>query len=225
MFISFIRTLILYLVIILTLRVMGKRQVGELAPSELVVAILISDLAAVPMQDIGIPLLSGVIPIVTLLALELLASEISMRSIHFRSFLCGKPVFIIRDGKLDQKAMAKNRLTTDELFECLRQNSILDISQVQYAILETNGQLSTMLYPKYAPLTATDSGKKPKPPEYPVMVISGGRLISENLTALGLDEGWLRQQLFAQGLDQQEVFLMTATESGQTLVLRKEASS
>ena len=105
MFISFIRTVILYLVIVITLRVMGKRQVGELEPAELVVAILISDLAAVPMQDIGIPLLSGVIPIITLLALELLSSEISMRSVRFRAFLCGKPVFIIREGVIDQKAM------------------------------------------------------------------------------------------------------------------------
>ena len=101
MFISFLRTIVLYLVIVLTLRVLGKRQVGELEPSELVVAILISDLAAVPMQDIGIPLLSGVIPIITLLAMELLASEWSMHSVRFRAFLCGKPVFIIREGIID----------------------------------------------------------------------------------------------------------------------------
>ena len=225
MFISFIRTIILYLIIILTLRVLGKRQVGELEPSELVVAILISDLAAVPMQDIGIPLLSGVIPIITLLALELVISEISMHSLRFRAFLCGKPVFIIADGKIDQKAMAKNRLTLDELFECLRQNNILNVEDVKYAILETNGQLSTFSYPQYAPLTPKDAGKKPQELEYPVTVISCGRVMEQNLQSLGLDHEWLRQQLFRANLSQDQVFLLTATRSGQTHIVEKEAEA
>lgn len=222
MFISFIRTIILYLIIIMTLRILGKRQVGELEPSELVVAILISDLAAVPMQDIGIPLLSGVIPIITLLALELIISEISMNSLRFRAFLCGKPAFIILDGKIDQKAMAKNRLTLDELGECLRQNNILNVEQVKYAILETNGQLSTFCYPQYEPLTAKDAGKKPQEQEYPITVISCGRLMKENLQSAGKDEEWLRQQLFRAGLAQNEVFLMTVTQSGQVHLVKKE---
>lgn len=222
MFISFIRTIILYLIIILTLRVLGKRQVGELEPSELVVAILISDLAAVPMQDIGIPLLSGVIPIITLLALELVISEISMNSLRFRAFLCGKPAFIILDGKIDQKAMAKNRLTLDELGECLRRNNILNVEDVKYAILETNGQLSTFPYPQYAPLTPKDMNKKPQELEYPVTVISCGRVMKENLTSVGKDEEWLRQQLFQANLTQKDVFLLTATGSGQVHIVKKE---
>ncbi len=223
MFISFIRTIILYLIIILTLRVLGKRQVGELEPSELVVAILISDLAAVPMQDIGIPLLSGVIPIITLLALELVISEISMHSLRFRAFLCGKPTFIITDGKIDQKAMAKNRLTLDELGECLRRNNILSVEQVKYAILETNGQLSTFPFPQYAPLTAKDAGKKPQELEYPITIISCGRVMEENLQAVGKDEEWLRKQLFCANLTQKDVFLLTATESGQVHIVEMEA--
>lgn len=225
MFISFIRTIILYLIIILTLRVLGKRQVGELEPSELVVAILISDLAAVPMQDIGIPLLSGVIPIITLLALELVISEISMNSLRFRAFLCGKPAFIIIDGKIDQKAMAKNRLTLDELGECLRRNNILNIEQVKYAILETNGQLSTFLYPQFAPLTAKDAGKKPQEMEYPTTIISCGRVMAQNLQAIGKDEEWLRQQLFRANLSQKDVFLLTATQSGQVHIVEKEETA
>lgn len=225
MFISFIRTIILYLIIIVTLRVLGKRQVGELEPSELVVAILISDLAAVPMQDIGIPLLSGVIPIITLLAMELIISEVSLHSLRFRAFLCGKPTFIIQNGKIDQQAMARNRLTLDELEECLRQNNILDLEQVKYAVLETNGQLSTFPYPQYAPLTAKDAGKKPQELEYPVTIISCGRLMKDNLLSLGKDEAWVRQQLFRAGLAQNEVFLMTATQSGQVHLVKKEADS
>jgi uncharacterized membrane protein YcaP (DUF421 family) len=223
MFISFLRTIVLYLIIVVTLRVLGKRQVGELEPSELVVAILISDLAAVPMQDIGIPLLSGVIPIITLLALELFASELSMRSISFRAFLCGKPVFIVRDGVIDQKAMEKNRLTMDELCFGLRQNGILDVSQVKYAVLETNGQLTTFLYPKYAPLTASDAGKKPQELEYPVTVVSDGRILEENLRAIGFDLSWLRHQLNLQSTTQSDIFLMTATGSGQVHLVKKEA--
>jgi uncharacterized membrane protein YcaP (DUF421 family) len=223
MFISFIRTIILYLIIVVTLRVLGKRQVGQLEPSELVVAILISDLAAVPMQDIGIPLLSGVIPILTLLALELLVSHWAMHSLRFRAFLCGKPVFVIRDGTVDQQSMERNRLTMDELTECLRLAGILDMTQVQFAVLETNGQLSTFLYPKYAPLTAGDAQKKPQDPEFPITIISDGHVISENLEVLGLDQPWLDGQLFRAALSQQEVFLMTATQSGTVHIIKKEA--
>ena len=225
MFISFLRTIALYLVIVVTVRVMGKRQIGELEPSELVVAILISDLAAVPMQDIGIPLLSGVIPILTLLALELLLSEWSLRSVGLRRLLCGRPVFIIREGVIDQRAMTKTRLTMDELSQCLRQKDILDPSQVQYAILETNGSLTTFLYPKYAPLTAQDAGKKAQTQEFPVTVISDGRVLTENLQSQGLDQTWLQRELAAQGLAPKEVFLLTATAGGKTYLVKKECSS
>lgn len=225
MFISFLRTVVLYLVIVLTLRVLGKRQVGELEPSELVVAILISDLAAVPMQDIGIPLLSGVIPIFTLLALELLTSELSLRSVRFRSFLCGKPVFIIREGVIDQKAMADNRLTIDELSCCLRQEGILEPSQVQYAILETSGQLTTFLYPQYAPLTAQDAGKKASNQRFPVTVISCGRVLEENLRVIGRDLVWLDRELAGKKLSQEQVFWMTADPTGAVTVIRREEAT
>lgn len=224
MFISFIRTILLYLIIVVTLRILGKRQVGELEPSELVVAILISDLAAVPMQDIGIPLLTGVIPIITLLAFELMASEISMHSLRFRAFLCGKPVFIIREGQVNQKAMAKNRLTIDELFCSLRQNGVLNISEVQYAILETNGQLSTFLYPKFAPLVARDDNKYPKPPGYPVTIISDGHILEDNLRSIGFDLGWLRNQLNLAGTTPTDIFLMTGTVAGETFWVKKEVT-
>lgn len=224
MFISFLRTIILYLLIVVTLRVLGKRQVGELEPSELVVAILISDLAAVPMQDIGIPMLTGIIPIITLLAFELLASELSMHSLRFRSFLCGKPVFIIREGQIDQNAMAKNRLTIDELFCSLRQQGILNISEVQYAILETNGQLSAFLYPKFAPLIAKDDSKHPKPPDYPVTIVSDGHVLETNLRSIGFDLGWLQHQLGLAGATPSDIFLMTGTKKGEIYFVRREAS-
>lgn len=222
MFISFLRTIILYLIIVITLRLMGKRQVGELEPAELVVAILISDLAAVPMQDIGIPLFSGVIPIITLLALELLSSEISMRSVRFRAFLCGKPAFIIRDGIIDQKAMKDNRLTLDELFFCLREQGILDISTIQYAILETNGTMTTFPYQKHSPMTPAIAGKAAKDIAYPVIVIDDGRLLEENLRAAGLDRSWLNLKLDSENTTPDGVFLMTATREGEYYLVKKE---
>lgn len=223
MFISFLRTIILYLIIVITLRLMGKRQVGELEPSELVVAILISDLAAVPMQDAGIPLLSGVIPIVTLLALELLFSECSMRSIRFRSLLCGKPVFIIREGKIDQKAMSDNRITLDELFFCLRQQQILDITKVQYAILETNGQMTVFLYPKYSPMTPECAGKVVPKSDYPIIVIDDGIIIEENLLASGQTMEYLKRKLRLENLAPQQVFLMTLNKAGRYQIIKKDA--
>lgn len=224
MFISFIRTILLYLIIVFTLRVLGKRQVGEMEPAELVVTILISDLAAVPMQDIGIPLLVGVIPIITLLAMELFSSEASMRSVRFRAFLCGKPVFIIREGVIDQKAMAKNRLTLDELFICLRQEGILDISTVQYAVLETNGQMTIFPYAKHAALTPMDAGKSVKDSAYPIIVIDDGRLLKENLQATGHDERFLHSLLAKESAAPEDIFLMTLDRTGKTNIVKKEVS-
>ena len=133
------RTVILYFLIMIGLRLMGKRQIGELEPSELVLTMMISDLATVPMQDFGIPLVNGVIPIVTLLAMSMLLSCVSLRNVRFRTLICGKPAIIIRNGKLQQDAMRHNRLTLDELFEELRTQGVTDISDVKYAILETGG--------------------------------------------------------------------------------------
>ena len=223
MFVSLVRTVILYMLIIATVRIMGKRQIGELEPAELVAAILLSDLASVPMQDIGIPLLSGVVPILTILAMELLTAELTLKSVKFRKLFCGSPVFLICDGKLDQAAMAKNQLSLDELRECLRMNGILDISQVQYAVLETSGKLTTFLYPEFSPLTAKDAGKAPPPLEYPLPVVSDGRTLGDNLSRLGKDEGWLDRRLKQASLRREDVFLMTATPGGRVEIVRREA--
>ena len=154
MFTTFSRTLILYLIIITGIRLMGKRQVGELEPSELVLSLLIADLASVPMQDQGIPLLSGVIPILTLLSLTMIFSVATMKSITLRAILCGRPSVVIRAGKFDQAEMRRTRLTVDELLEELRIQGYTDLSLIKYAILETNGQLSVLPYANQRPVTA-----------------------------------------------------------------------
>ena len=150
---AFCRTVILYFLLMVGLRLMGKRQIGELEPSELVLTLIISDLASVPMQDFGIPLVHGVFPIVTLLCLSMLLSFFSLKSIRFRAIVCGQPTVIIREGRVLQQNMARNRFTVDELFEQLRSQGYSDLSSVKYAILETSGQVSILPYTKASPVT------------------------------------------------------------------------
>lgn len=226
MFTGLIRTVILYLVIICGIRLMGKRQVGELEPSELVVSLVIADLAAVPMQDYGIPLLTGLIPIVTLLAMTMVLSVLTMKSLRFRTLLCGRPSVIIRNGTVDYLEMRRNRLTVDELLEDLRSKGYADPSQVNYAILETNGQLSILPYAAQKPPTAQQMGLSPEEEELPIVLISDGRLLQHNLAYLGYDHVWLERQLAKRGKPEiSSIFLFMANSSGCVyLALKNEVS-
>ena len=155
---AFVRTVILYVLITAGLRLLGKRQIAQLEPVELVLTMMISDLATVPMQDFGIPLLSGVIPILTLLSLSMLLSQLSLRSLRFRELVCGSPTVLIRNGQVQQAAMAKNRYTLDELLEELRQQGITSVADVKYAVLENSGQLSVLPVAAQQPPTAAQLG-------------------------------------------------------------------
>ncbi len=223
MFIGLFRTVALYALIILGIRLMGKRQVGELEPSELVFTLLIADLAAVPMQDFGIPLVTGVVPIVTLLCVTLLISILTVRSIRFRSVLCGKPSIVVDNGKLCQKEMEKNRFTLDELSEELRIQGVSDLTTVRYAILETNGQLTVLLKAAEMPLTAGQAGLRPKEPGLATWIVSDGRLVEENLRARGLDHQWLQKQLRANHVKGvKEVFALSVDQQGKVYFAKKE---
>ena len=195
MFTGLVRTVILYLFIIVGIRLMGKRQVGELEPSELVMSLIIADLAAVPMQDYGIPLLTGIIPILALLALTMMLSVLTMRSMKIRDLLCGRPSIIIRAGELDVGEMHRNRLTVDELLEDLRGKGYTDPSQVWYAVLETNGQLSVLPRAAQKPPTNAQLNKIPPESELPLVLISDGRVLEDNLERLGHDRAWLSRQV------------------------------
>lgn len=222
-FTGFVRTIILYLLIIVGIRLMGKRQVGELEPSELVLSLIIADLASVPMQDYGIPLLTGVVPILTLLALTMILSVLTMKSVTFRSLLCGRPSIVIRDGKVDQREMARNRLTVDELLEELRTKGHTDPSGVKYAILETNGQLSVLPFAAQKPPTALQLALRVKEQELPLVVISDGRLLEHNLKALGHDRPWLQEQLARHHCpNEEDVFLLMADSTGAVYWAGKE---
>ena len=221
---AFFRTLILYFILMTGLRLMGKRQIGELEPSELVLTLIISDLAAVPMQDFGIPLVNGVFPIVTLLCVSMLLSFFSLKSIRFRGLVCGYPTVIIRDGKVLQQNMARNRFTVDELLEQLRSQGYSDLTAVKYAVLETSGQVSVLPYTKDSPVTPQVSAMNvPDDVTLPILLINDGRIMSENLAASGYDQTWLDKQLTQRRLtSHRQVFLLTVDEAGTVTCVAKE---
>jgi uncharacterized membrane protein YcaP (DUF421 family) len=210
-----IRTLILYFTIVVSMRVMGKRQLGELEPAELVVAVLMSDLASQPLQDLGTPLIYGLVPVLTLLCCEVLISGAILKSVKLRSLVCGQPCAIIRDGKIIRSEMKRNRYTLDELAERLRKRDITDINSVRYAILETDGTVSAFLYPQKMPLTPEQMGISAAAPGFPVPVVCDGRAVASNLKALGYDSAWLARRLAEHGVSsERDVFLFTSDGDG-----------
>ncbi len=227
MVIALFRTVILYLLIITGVRLMGKRQVGELEPSELVVSLLIADLAAVPMQDFGIPLLTGIIPIFTLLSLTMVFSVLTMKNTRFRILMCGRPSIVVKNGSLDQREMQRNRYTVDELFEELRMKGYTDLTRIKYAILETNGQLSVLPYAACQPPDAAQMSVNVQESGLPVILISDGRLLEENLHISGHDRSWLDKQLQKHNCPSlADVFLMTVDETDKVYCsLRQEFGS
>ena len=220
---ALLRTVILYFLIMTGLRLMGKRQIGELEPSELVLTMMISDLATVPMQDFGIPLLAGVIPILTLLSLSMLLSQLSLLSLRFRELMCGTPSILIRNGKLQQDAMRKNRYTLDELLEQLRGQGYVSVDEVRWAVLENSGQLSILPWARQRPPTAEELGLTPEEDELPFILINDGRIVRRNLARSGRNEAWLQKELRRTGQSAGEIFLLTVDGSGKVLCIPKEA--
>lgn len=223
MFVVLIRTLVLYFLLVVGIRLLGKRQLGELEPSELTLALIIADLASVPMQDNGIPLLTGVIPIALLLATASILSLLSSKSIRFRTLLCGRPSVVVRQGRVVEGALRANRLTLDELMEELRILGHPYLEEIHTAVLETNGQLSVLPYAAQQPATAQQIGQSPNEPGLPLVIISDGRLLSQDLRGRGYSDVWLAQELHARGLSShKQVFLMTVDDLGHTYCIPKE---
>ena len=221
MILSYFRTIFLYLVLILSIRLMGKRQIGEMEASEFVVTMLVANLAAIPMQDSGIPLYSGLVPILTVLGMELVLSWVIMKSVMLRKFFCGKPVILINEGKILRENLRRTRITLDELTGHLREKDVLDIRTVQYAILETDGNLSVFPYPKECPASAKDAGIQVKKQYLPVTIIEDGYLSKENLKWAGKDENWLQRVLKEKNARQEDTLLLTVDAGDQVLWLGK----
>jgi len=187
------------------------------------VTMLIANLASIPMQDGGIPLLSGLVPILTVLGIQLLLAVASMRWIPVRRVLCGKPVILISQGVIQQKNLRRTRITLDELTEHLRQREVLDLNSVQYAILETNGKISVFLYPKYRPASAKEAGIGPKEQSMPVTIVSDGKLLKHNLALAGKSQAWLGKELQSRQCPVREVYLLTVDSLDHVFFVRKEA--
>ena len=195
MILSYLRTILLYLLLLFSVRLMGKRQVGQMEPSEFVVTMLVANLASIPMQDVNIPIYTGMIPILTVLGAELVLSTLSLWSVRLRRLLCGKPVILVENGRILQTNLRAARITLDELTGHLREKDVLDVRKVQYAILETNGNLSVFPYPAEVPASAKDAGIHPKKQYLPITIIEDGYLFRSNLKLADKDEAWVRQVL------------------------------
>ncbi len=224
MAIIFVRTVILYFAILISMRIMGKRQLGEMEISEFIVAALIADLAATPLQDIGIPLLNGLVPIIIMVCFEIIIAGLNMRSVKLRKLTYGRPEIIIRNGRIIREAMHKNRFTLDELMQELRAQGLTDTAQVEYAVLETNGQLSIILKSGNQPATASQMGVDADDVSYAHIIINEGRILDNNLKLLGRDRRWLANELKRQNLrSADEVYILTLSENGSVFCQAKEA--
>ena len=200
MLLVIIRTIILYATTVLLLRVMGKRQIGQLQPYELVVIIMISELAAIPMQNTGIPLLSGLIPIFILVAAQVTLSYISLKSERARGVICGTPSIVIENSRIVEDELRRLRLNLNDLLEQLRLKNVPDISDVEYAILETSGQLSVILKSEKRPVEPQDLKISPEYEGLPITLIIDGQVIKENLKKVDLDMIWLQKELSKYGI-------------------------
>ncbi len=216
-----IRTLILYTILTLGIRLMGKRQIGDMQPNELVVTLVISEIAAIPLQDSDQPILNGVCSIFVLVVLEILLSVIAMKNMTFRRLMSGQSVIIIEDGVIDQSAMKKVRMTILDLVELLRSQDVFEIDDVAFAVLEVNGDLSVLLKSEKQPLTPKDMGQKPKAITIPLPVISDGRIIEETCKNLNISHKDLIALLERQRVKVNEVFLMTIDKDKKMNIIKK----
>nr|MBQ8245322.1 DUF421 domain-containing protein [Oscillospiraceae bacterium] len=222
MFVGVYRTVLFYGVLILVVRLMGKRQLGQLEPSEFVVTMLVANLAAIPLEETELPLHTGLVPIATVLILEVLLSWLSLKSVFLRKFLCGKPTILVENGNILQKNLKQSRMTLDELTSKLREKDVLDLRTVQYAILETGGNMSVFLYPKEKPASAKEAGVQVKKQYIPLTIISDGKVLPDNLQKAGKDLRWLERVLEEKDATVENTYLLTVDRSDKILFYRKE---
>lgn len=209
MLITFFRAIFLYIVVLIVMRLMGKREIGQLQPFELAISIMIADLAATPMTESGIPITNGIMPILGLLVMHLIISMINIKSTKGREIICGKPSLLIFRGKIDQKVLKKERFTINELEERLRDNNIFNIGDVEYAILETSGQVTVIPKPNKRPATPEDFNMEPKYQGIPYDLVVDGKVEYENLKKIGKNYTWLQKQTEKFGIKPEEALIVT----------------
>ena len=211
---NFFRAIIIYIFVLLVMRLMGKREIGQLQPFELAISIMIADLASIPMSDVGTPILNGLIPILGLLVMHLLISVLNMKSLKFREIICGKPSILILRGKIDEKILKKERFTINELEERLRGNNIVNIGDVEYAILETSGQITVIQKPNKRNTIPEDFGIQPEYEGISYDLVVDGKVMYENLKILEKDYNWLKKQVNKFGILPEQALLVTIDGKG-----------
>ena len=212
-----IRSVIIYLIVLLVFRLMGKRQLGQMQPFELVLTLIIADLATIPMAEVSVPVLHGVVPLLTLVVLHFILTLISRSSHFFSKIISGKPVIIINPKGIDYKAMKKLNLSTDDIFEALRGAGYFNISQVQYAIMETNGKVSVMPKAEYAPVTNGDLKTNADESFLPIVLVSEGKMIKENIELANISQGEIEDIINknSKGASVKDVLLLTLDRTGE----------
>lgn len=219
---NFTRAVVLYIIVLFVMRLMGKREIGQLQPFELAISIMIADLASIPMSDVGIPIFNGIVPILGLLVMHLVISYINMKSIRARAFICGKPSILINKGKIDEEMLRKERFTVNELQERLRTNNISNLGDVEYAILETNGQISVIQKPDKRNLMPEDLNIMPEYEGITYDLIVDGKIMSENIKKLGKDYKWLEKETKKLKTTPKDVLIATINEKGNFFCQTKE---
>ena len=222
MLITFVRSIILYVIVLVVMRLMGKREIGQLQPFELAIAIMIADLASVPMSEVGIPIINGIIPILSLLVMHLIISFINLKSIKMRQLICGKPSILIYRGKINEKVLIKERFTINELQERLRANNINNLADVEYAILETSGQVSIIQKPNKRTTIPEDFNIMPEYEGISYDLVVDGKIMNDNLKILNNTYGWLKKEVNKFNIEPEEALLVTVNAKGDIFCQKKE---
>ncbi len=223
MAINFIRAIIIYIFIIIAVRLMGKRQVGELKPHELVITILLSAVAVIPLEENSMPLANCLVPILLFISMEIIVSVISMKSLWFRNLLQGRPIFIIRKGRLDQKKLKEMRFTIDDVIDALRQKDIFDLSEVEDAIIETNGTISVLPKAEYKPLTPNDVNIPAENNGMPITIVMDGKPVNEYFNEYKINDSEIELIIKNENKEVSRIMLLTIDDNGNTFLIEKES--
>ena len=223
MLITFVRAIFLYIIVLIVMRLMGKREIGQLQPFELAISIMIADLASIPMTESGVPISNGIIPILGLLVMHLLISLINLKSLKAREIICGKPRILIYRGKIDEKALKKERFTINELQERLRKSNVMYLGDVEYAILETSGDLSVIQKPEKRNTIPEDFNITPKYEGISYDLVIDGKVMVDNLKKIGKDYRWLKKQVEKFNIEPEEALVVTIDGKEQFFCQKKES--
>lgn len=222
MLITFFRSIVLYIIVLIVMRLMGKREIGQLQPFELAISIMIADLASIPMTDTGVPIFNGIIPILGLLIMHLVISMINLKSSKAREIICGRPSILIYRGKINENNLKKERFTINELEERLRGNNVINLGDVEYAILETSGQVTVIQKPDKRNTIPQDFNIMPEYEGIPYDLVVDGKVMQENLKAIGKDYKWLKKQVEKFNMKPEEALVVTFDGKSQIFCQKKE---